>query len=115
MNNDITQELGNYRSERLLGANASMVANAVMSAMKRRGESAQSLSVYIDENTIDWARAMWDEAIRSAELQGVLVFGPAARMVTDLHLLDPVPFNEIVEDMGDRVALAIMVLMGMKG
>ncbi len=115
MLNDITQELANYRSERLLNANATMIANAVMDAMKRRGESMESLAVYIDENTIDWARSMWDEAVRSAELQGVLVFGPAARMVTDLQLLDPVTFSDVVQDMGDRVALAILVLMGMKG
>ena len=115
MDNEITNELTNYRAERLFNFTSAQVAQAVHHALKRVNGSSENGSLFCDETTVDWVRPMWDECVRSAELTGALVYGDHVRYVMDISNLSFVPFDVIVRETADRVAKAVLVILGLKG
>ena len=113
MNNEITNELSSFRVDKLMKLSAGQVADLIWQGLARRSSQGIVDSMAGLGDAHDWVHMMWCEAVQAAANTGSIVFGE--RHEVCLSNAEPMHYEDVVEQIADRVATALLVLHGIKG
>ena len=112
MLNDIANELSNSREEKLLGVTNDVVTSAVFDQLREIAPGSQHGLPGVDAENGNLTRPLWDQAVYAASSNASIVFGAQALYRHDLTDLQPVTYNDVMEFIANRVAMAILVAHG---
>lgn len=112
MLSEVTNELSNYRSERLLRLPNREVTKQVHKAMERISPGALNGLQGVDADSDGITAQAWTQAVGSAEMIAALVYGYQITHLNDLSSCEAVSFEAATEYVADRVAESILTLNG---
>lgn len=112
MNNDLTNEINNYRGGRLINFTHGEIDRAVKHAMEEIMPGALNALQGLSSEEDGVTHVLWTQAVQAAEMDGSLVF-PQFRNDTIPPDAEPVSLVVAVNGIAGRVARAILVVNGL--